>query len=209
MAACLYGALNASGSLKTVEEVIQKVVKDKMFFKNSGGGLTISGGEPLSQSEYVTELFKAAKAEGLHTALDTTGYAEWSRMEKVLEYVDLVLFDVKHTDPEAHKKATGVDNTLILENLEKAAKVTDVWIRIPLIAGYNDSEEIIRKIAELAEKCGIKKISLLPYHEGGITKAQQIGMEYLIPDAKAPDDSHLRCLAEICKAHGITVVEGS
>jgi len=206
---CIYGSLHITGETKTVGECIDAVMKDEIFYQTSGGGMTISGGEPLMQSEFVTELFKAAKEKGLHTALDTTGYADWSIMEKVLQYVDLILYDVKNMDPVKHKEGTGVSNELILENFRKASKLAEVWVRIPLIEGYNDSVENITKVAELAEECGVKKVSLLPYHEGGVSKCEQIGVEYKLKNAKAPSNEHMQELADICKAKGIKVVLGS
>lgn len=193
----------------TAEEILDEVMKDIDFYKNSGGGITVSGGEPLSQCEFVTGLLKDCKKEGLHTALDTTGYAPWEKMEKVLRSVDLVLYDIKHLDPREHKRTTGVGNSLILENLIKASKVTDIWLRIPLIADFNDSEEYIKDIVILGKNIGAKKISLLPYHEGGRSKSEQLGLSYQFPDGIAPSDEHINNLKEVVGKGGIKAAIGN
>jgi len=192
-----------------VKEVFDEVVKDKPFYKNSGGGITVSGGEVLSQGEFVTELLEMSKKEGLHTALDTTGYAPWKTMEKALKFVDLVLFDIKHLDPLEHKRTTGVGNELILENLEKASRLAHIWLRTPLIGGFNDSENYIRQVALLGKKIGAEKISLLPYHEGGKSKCEQLGRSYVFTGAAAPDDEHIDSLKQIVETLGIKTSIGS
>lgn len=206
---CIYNSLNVCGRYMTAEEILDEVMKDIDFYKNSGGGITVSGGEPLSQCEFVTALLKDCKKEGLHTALDTTGYAPWEKMEKVLRSVDLVLYDIKHLDPHEHKRTTGVGNSLILENLIKASKVTDIWLRIPLIADFNDSEEYIKDIVILGKNIGAKKISLLPYHEGGRSKSEQLGLSYQFPDGIAPSDEHINNLKEVVGKGGIKAAIGN
>ena len=207
--ACIYNSLNICGRYTEVKDILDEVMKDKDFYKNSGGGITISGGEPLSQSKFVTKLLEACKKEELHTALDTTGYASWEKMEKVLRFVDLVLFDVKHLDSDEHKRMTGVGNNLILENLIKASKGTFIWLRIPLIARFNDSEEHIKNIAILGRNIGAKKISLLPYFEGGKSKSEQLGRSYQLPEAMAPSDEHIDYLKKIIEKEGIIASVGS
>ena len=185
-----------------VKEVFDEVIKDKPFYKNSGGGITVSGGEALSQSEFVMELLEMSKKEGLHTALDTTGYAPWEKMEGVLDFVDLVLFDIKHLDSLEHKRTTGLGNELILENLEKTSRLKRLWLRMPLISGFNDSEAYIKQIALFGKKIGAEKISLLPYHEGGKSKCEQLGRSYVFTGAAAPDDAHIDSLKQIVETLG-------
>jgi len=192
-----------------VPEIVDEVMRDIDFYRNSGGGITVSGGEPLSQAEFVTHLLEACKKEGLHTALDTTGYAPWEKMERVLRMVDLVLFDIKHLDPDEHKRTTGVGNDLILENLEKASHKTSVWLRIPLIADFNDSPEHIKQIAALGKDTGVGKISLLSYHEGGKSKARQLGKVYQFSDGRAASDEHIQKLIEIIRREGIEASIGN
>ena len=207
--ACIYGSLNICGGYMEVKEVFDEVAKDKPFYRNSGGGITVSGGEALSQSAFVAELLEMSKKEGLHTALDTTGYAPWTTMEKVLNFVDLVLFDIKHLDPREHKRTTGLGNELILENLEKTSGLKSVWLRMPLIKGFNDSETYIRDIALLGKRIGAEKISLLPYHEGGKSKCAQLGRSYPFTGATAPDDERIDCLKQIVETLGIKTSIGS
>ena len=192
-----------------VKEVCGEVIRDKPFYKNSGGGITVSGGEALSQSKFVTELLEMSKTEGLHTALDTTGYAPWEKMERVLNSVDLVLFDIKHFDSREHKKTTGLGNELILENLEKTSQLKRLWLRMPLIRDFNDSETYIRDIALLGKRIGAEKISLLPYHEGGESKCEHLGRSYLFTGAAAPDDEHIDSLRQIIESQGIKTSIGS
>lgn len=190
-------------------EIVDEVMRDIDFYCNSGGGITVSGGEPLSQVEFVVHLLESCKKEGLHTALDTTGYAPWEKIERVLTMVDLVLFDIKHLDPDEHKRTTGVGNDLIFENLEKASHMTSVWLRIPLIADFNDSPEHIRRIAALGKDTGVEKISLLSYHEGGESKARQLGKVYQLSDGRAASDEHVRNLIEIIRREGVQASIGN
>lgn len=206
---CLYGSLTACGRYLTVEEVGDEIMKDEAFYRNSGGGVTISGGEALRQGRFVTELLKVCKKNGLHTALDTSGYASWDRITGVLEFTDLVLFDIKHLDPGMHLRGTGVENGIILENLMKISSGRPIWLRMPVITGYNDSEAYIRDVASLGKKIGAEKISLLPYHEGGKSKSRQLGRTYACSSAAAPGDEHLLGLKDLISAQGIACSIGS
>jgi pyruvate formate lyase activating enzyme len=206
--ACKFQALSVCGKYMSIEEILEEVSRDKPFYRNSGGGVTVSGGEPLLQWVFVSELCKTFKENQLHTALETSGLIPWKNFVKVLEYVDLVLYDVKHLDPEKHLKGTGVDNNLILENLHRAAKKATIWIRTPLIAGYNDSTSHIRNLVSLAKEIGAEKISLLPYHEGGKSKCEQIGKIYPVPDAKAPPEEYINELIKMIKESGVKATIG-
>jgi pyruvate formate lyase activating enzyme len=206
---CLYGSLNQCGKYKTVKEVLDEVLQDKIFYKNSGGGVTISGGEPLSQSKFVAELLACCKKEGLHTALETSGHGSWKEMEKVLGFVDLLLFDIKHLDSNLHQKTTGIKNNILLENLQKAAATNNIWLRVPLIAGFNDSTAHIKKIALLGKDIDAQKISLLPYHEGGKSKCQQLGTPYGFPDGKTPDEKQINKVKKIIEKAGLAVSLGN
>jgi len=193
----------------TVQEVVDEVMRDEDFYRNSLGGVTVSGGEALWQSEFVAELLKACKMKGLHTALDTTGFSAWMQFSKVLDYTDLVLFDIKHLDPGKHKVLTGVDNGRILENLEKIAARKKIWLRMPVLSGVNDSDDYIRAIAVLAKKAKAEKVSLLPYHEGGKSKCLQLGKILYCAEEKAPDDDRMQVLKDMIAAEGINVSIGS
>ena len=208
--ACIYGALNACGTRMDVEEVLDEVLRDDAFYRNSGGGITVSGGEALVQPDFVRRMFSMSKEKGLHTTLDTTGCAAWKDMECILPFVDLILWDIKHLDPRVHRKATGVGNELILDNLHRAAALGKrIWLRMPLIAGFNDDPAHIAGVAALAKKVGAEKISLLPYHEGGVSKNEQLGRPYPFPQGKTPSEERVKFLKGIIDAEGINVTVGS
>lgn len=206
--ACIYGSLNIAGKRMTVAEVAAEVERDQPFYKNSGGGVTLSGGEPLSQAEFCLNLARTLKNKGLHVALDTSGYAGTDNVAAMLPYVDLVLFDIKHLDPQQHKKYTGVDNALILENLNTIAGKAKFWLRVPLIAGINDSAEHIRQVAELAKNMSADKVSLLPYHEGGKSKNKQIGKRYTLHGQRTPDKAHVEELKTTIIESGVDTTIG-
>jgi len=171
--------------------------------------VTLSGGEPLSQPQFSLALLKACKEEGLHTAIETAGYAHWKQMESVLEFVDLVMFDIKHLDSELHRKTTGVENARILENLRKTAKGSRLWLRVPLLAGFNDSESHIQQVARLGMEIGAEKISLLPYHDGGKSKSEQLGIGYTCPQGRTPREKHLNKLRQVIEQTGLAVSLGN
>lgn len=205
---CPAKAIECIGHYMTVDEVMKKVESDRIFYKNSNGGMTVSGGEPLVQPEFVRELLKKCQEKGIHTALDTTGNAPWQDIESLLEYVDLVLQDVKHMDIVMHKKGTGVGNELILENARKIAKSKRIWIRMPLIPGFNDSEVNIRKVSEFASDIGAEKVSVLPYHELGSSKYPDLGRVYLMQGTKPPDKKHVEEVRKIIESYGEKVEIG-
>ena len=207
--ACLYDSLTVCGRYVEPQEVLAEVLRDEAFYKNSSGGITVSGGEPLAQAGFVSHLLELCKQHGLHTTLDTTGYAPWRAMREVLEFVDLVLFDVKHLDAAEHRKATGVGNRLILENLQRASQATKVWMRVPVIVGFNDSGEHVEEISRLAKALKVGKISLLPYHEGGKTKCDQMGRAYNHERCGTPSAEQLLRLQEIIAGHGVKASIGT
>ena len=179
------GALEILGKEVDTEEIISEILRDKAFYDNSGGGLTISGGEPLYCVEFTKNLLKSAKEQSIHTAVETSGFADFEDFELILPYVDLFLFDVKETNSALHKEYTGVDNRLILENLHKLNEnKASIVLRCPIIPGYNDREEHFKAIAELSEELdGVLRIELMPYHSLGKSKARLIGREYSIESA--------------------------
>lgn len=208
--ACMYDSLMQCGNEMTVEEILAEVLRDEPFYRNSGGGMTVSGGEALSQSEFVADLLGAAKAAGLHTALDTTGYAPWEKLEKTIPFVDLILWDIKHLDSREHKWGTGLENEVILENLKRASGLSKaIWLRMPLIKDFNDSEAHIRKVIALGKEIRAEKVSLLPYHEGGKSKCEQMGRDYPFPEGKSPTDEEIERLKGIIEEEGLKVSIGS
>jgi pyruvate formate lyase activating enzyme len=203
--ACLYGALTVVGEHMVPEEIVEEVAKDRIFYENSGGGVTFSGGEPLGQSEFLQEVMMALKQDDFHITLDTAGFASTEDLERILPLVDLVLFDIKHLDAAQHATLTGVDNHIILENARIITDRVQTWFRMPLMAGINDDVDHISRVVALALDLGVKKISFLPHHEGGIPKWSQIGKT--CPDfrGRAPDEAHLAFLTELISRNGIQV----
>ena len=127
----------------------------------------------------------------------------------MLRYIDLILFDIKHLDSDRHQKTTGIKNNILLENLRKAAGTNNIWLRVPLIAGFNDSEKHIKNIVVLGKEIHAQKISILPYHEGGKSKCVQLGTFYSFPDGKTPDEKHLQKLKTIIEKAGLSVSIGN
>ena len=183
VAACQHGALYPASRRRTLDEVYEEVLADQLFYETSGGGMTISGGEPLLQPSVTRALLKRARADGIHTALDTTGFTKWETIERVLPDVDLVLFDVKVLDDVKHKKWTGVSNTLILENLKKiAATGTPIRLRCVIVHNVNFWElNHPRAIVDLAKSLGksVVGIDIMPYHNFAEKKYERIGRKYV------------------------------
>jgi pyruvate formate lyase activating enzyme len=184
--ACTYDALKLYGKVMTVEEIISDVIKDIKYYEKSGGGITISGGEPLGQPSFTREILKAAKEKSIHTCIETTGYASKEIIAKLLPYVDLFLFDYKATDAVKHEELTGVSNELILQNLQFIYEQgASIILRCPLISGVNDSQEHLQGIANMSKKYPLLKgIELLPYHDMGKGKYKELGREYTLGNIK-------------------------
>lgn len=194
VAACRHGAREMSGATGMAESVIDTVLRDKAFYKTSGGGVTLSGGEPLLQPEFALEILKACKESGIHTAVETAGNVSFAVFEKILPFVDLILYDIKGIDPENHKKNTGVSNERILENARALAESgKDILFRMPYIPGYNDTEA--PAVADFARSLG-KEVELMAYHEIGMGKYAALGRDYPAPDAAPPAPAFMKELAE-------------
>ena len=206
---CPTEALSRTGESKTIEQVVSEVSKDKIFYDNSGGGATISGGEPLFQPEFTTAFLKACQAVSLHTALDTCGFAKWEILNQALRYTDLVLFDLKHLDPGRHIAGTGVANELIIENLSKLIdKGQRVWIRIPVIPFYNDSEKHLKSMAHFLADKPVEKVSLLGYHKWGVDKYEALGRDYQLNDLSVLEEKSLSPFKDIMASAGLQVTLG-
>lgn len=208
---CPSHSIGVIGDYLTVDEVLKIAVRDVPFYRNTGGGVTVSGGEPLLQWQFVLDLLKECKKAGLHTTLDTSGYCRWEDMRKVLKYVDLILFDVKHMDSKSLKETCGVDNELVLDNLEKATRMSKIWLRIPLIPDFNDSELNMRAVAELAISTKVERVSLLPYHQYGKQKYQRLGKKYRFNGTGIlkPDHRIVVTSQQILESYGLEVSIGS
>lgn len=166
---CPQDAREICGKEYTVDEVLREVLKDKTFYENSGGGVTFSGGECMLQIDFLTEILRKCKENGIHTAVDTAGHVLYERFEQILPYTDLFLYDIKCFDSENHQKYTGVGNELILENLKRIlATNVPIWVRIPIVPTVNDKEEDLLRIKRYIYSCRNSiKIELLPYHAMG------------------------------------------
>ncbi len=207
--ACPAKAREISGKLMTVEEVLEEVKKDSLFYQNSGGGVTASGGEPTHQPEFLGHLFRRCEQSAIHTCLDTCGFVRTEVLQSVLEHTNLLLYDIKHMDPVKHKELTGVDNRLILENARMvAAQGKPMIIRVPLIPEHNDSEENIKALAGFMTELGLTRIDLLPYHALGKTKYDRLGTEYKLGDLKPYDSNQVEEIKTLLESHGLEVGVG-
>lgn len=184
------GALELVGREVSVEEILKEVMRDALFYKNSGGGITLSGGEPLMQPEFTLALLKAAKEKGLHTCIETCGFAKWEQIETLIPYVDIFLWDYKECDPARHKAYTGVSADVILENLHRLNEAgASVILRCPIIPGYNDREEHFAAIAQLAEELSsVICVDIEPYHPLGKPKSESLGETYALDALTFPTD---------------------
>ncbi len=183
----------------TVKEVMETVEKDRTYYRRSGGGLTLSGGESLCQPDFARDLLRAAKESGINTAMESMACAPYETIEKILPYLDQYLMDIKHTNPAKHKEFTGRSNELMLENAKKiaASGMTELSIRVPVIPGFNDRVDEIESIARFSATLpGVKKIHLLPYHRLGQDKYEGLGREYLMDDVLPPTNEHMQTLQQ-------------
>jgi pyruvate formate lyase activating enzyme len=204
--ACLPGALVMSGCKRTVEDVVNELKKDVAQYRRSGGGITLSGGEPLSQPDYASELLKACKSLGWHTAMETTAFASEDAIEKVIPWVDLVLLDIKSMDTDKHKRFTGVNNEIILKNAKKIAQLgTEVVVRVPVIPLFNADETSIKDIAVFVKSLmSVKELHLLPYHKLGVNKYECLGKHYPInKDITTPNEDIMMRLKNVVEAYGL------
>ncbi len=205
--ACYTGAIFQYGQETSIEEVMSVVRQDAEFYQASGGGVTLSGGEPLAQERFTVALLRQCKAEGFHTALDTSGQVPWTIFESALRYTDLVLYDLKHLDPQQHRHYTGVSNTLILENLCRLDRSeVKLEIRIPLVPGVNDGPNLEAASAFLGKLKSRPRVRLLPYHPLAGGKYLRLGRENRLTAAVSPDAAQMQAAAEVLRASGCEVV---
>ncbi|MGG7079297.1 glycyl-radical enzyme activating protein [Clostridium sardiniense] len=206
---CLASALTLKGKKMTVEQVIKELKKDAINYRRSGGGITLSGGEPLVQSVFAQEIFKACKAQGWHTAIETTGYARPEVIEKVFPYVDLVLMDIKNINSDSHKEGTGVSNEIILKNAKRISEITKMVVRVPVIPRFNSGLESILEISKFAKTLnGIDTIHLLPYHTYGENKYELLGRNYSMKESQSLSEDEIDTLKDIVQGQGLKCVIG-
>ncbi len=211
ISACFYGAREFAGMEMSVDEVMSEVLKDRDFYDESGGGVTFSGGEPLLQSGFLTELIKACKAEKLHTAVETCLYTPEDDSIYALSGADLIYTDIKHSDSKLHKKYTGVGNERIFENIRKADEFNkEMIIRVPFIPGVNDLPEVQRKIYTIASGLNnLLHIEVLPYHRLGIMKYRGLGKEFKLLDLQPVKKEDLQYLVDIGRNCGVKTKIGA
>lgn len=192
------------GRQVTVEQVLKEVEKDSVFYDQSGGGVTFSGGEPLAQPDFLRALLKACKERGFHTAVDTSCYGKRETLQSILDFTDLFLCDIKHLDSQKQREFTGVDNSLILDNISwLSTNARQIIIRIPVIGGFNDTLETIQAIGHFVQNLKtIKQIDLLPYNSGGIAKAERLGKSERMLKGRRPSDEQMQNLSLCLKQMG-------
>ena len=202
---CYSGALEMAGHRATVDEVMEEVLRDRIFYENSGGGVTVSGGEPLAQLEFTRALLEEARDEGVHTALDTSGYAPWRVLEEVLKFTDLILYDLKQMNSGVHRALTGVPNELIIENLRRLnGHGIPLWIRIPLIPGRNDGDANFHAMGELLSGlANVERVEILGYHRLAESKYERAGMEYTLRGLEPPTEDEIASRRRILISYGL------
>lgn len=186
---CPTNAIELIGRKIGINEVMKEIQKDLIFYDQSGGGVTFSGGEPLSQLEFLSNLLDSCKREGIHTVVDTSGYISWEKLSHIAPKVDLFLYDIKLINNDKHKKYTGVCNNLILENLIKLSKGNNkIFVRIPIIPGINDDEKNIIETGEFLSKLNIAQVNLLPYHNIGLNKYKKLRVSCELLEVNSPSE---------------------
>jgi pyruvate formate lyase activating enzyme len=209
---CPSKARKAFGRQVSAARIVAEVEKDDIFFFHSGGGITISGGEPLMQADFVRAVLAECRRRGLHTAIETSGHASWGQFEKLLPFLDTVIIDVKAMDPRRHRTLTGQDNALILENLRRldaSDAAVDLFIRIPLIPGRNADPDNLRATGRFCKELRkFRELHLLPYHRLGVASYRLLGRPYALEDLEGPDPAEVEAAAESLRQMGLTVKIG-
>lgn len=206
---CPVGAREMRGSTMTVEEVLAKVEKDRIFYRRGSGGVTLSGGEILMQAAFATNILQRCWDKLIHTAIETCAFGGWEDLRAILTYTNLTFIDIKHSDPLIHKKLTGRSNRQILDNIRKAAAYClelkrHLILRLAVVPGMNDSRENLRDIAHLLKDLpGSWELNLLPYHKYGISKYDWLGMEYKLVDVEPPSRDQLLEMVQYFESFGI------
>ena len=200
------GKIKTVGKDVTVSEVLEEIMRDRPYYRRSGGGLTLSGGESLLQPDFALALLQAAKQNGINTAIETTGFADWQTVERFIPHIDTFLMDIKHIDTKKHEEFTSRPNALILKNARLIAeKAKRLIIRVPVIPGFNDTKEEIAQIAQFTSRLpNVNEIHLLPYHRMGKDKYDGLSRPYLMGDVPSPTNERMQELLEVCRSFGLT-----
>jgi len=207
---CPTEALSIAGKTVTVKDILAETEKDTAFYEESHGGITLSGGEPLLQPDFLNALLSEFKKREIHTALDTSGYASYRILNRILGKVDLFLYDIKLMDGAKHRKYTGVSNGLILDNLKKLAQnESNIVISLPVITNINDDQENIAKTGEFISSLShVQYVSLLPYHKTAADKYKNLGRPYRLKRTQPPSNERLKAIREKLETFGLTVKTG-
>ncbi len=208
--ACPTGARQFIGAEMTVQEVMLEIVRDRIFYEESQGGVTFSGGEPLMQAGFLRGLLESCRSEGIRTAVDTCGFAATRDLLAIAPMTDLFLYDLKFMDDVKHRQHTGVSNGTILNNLKALGAIhSNIWLRIPLIPGINDSEREFENLAGFAASVhGVRQVNLLPYHKAGLHKFRRLGLTYPLENVQEPSAEFIEGIRRRFAAVGISAVAG-
>lgn len=195
------------GSAMDVSDVLDVVLEDRAYYENSGGGVTFSGGESLLSFEFLYSLLRESRRMGIHCAVDTAGNVPWSEMAAILPMTDLLLYDLKHVDPDPHRQMVGAGTDRTLRNLERAASLHDrVWVRIPVVPGFNADVETLTRMAEyLSGLPPTERVELLPFHRLGEEKYQSLDLTCRTPDVKPPTEDEMSGYRELFRQRGLSV----
>jgi glycyl-radical enzyme activating protein len=212
---CLYDARTIVGREYSIEEIFDKIQRDRVFYRRTGGGVTLTGGEILLQADAAAKLLRLCRQDMISTAIETSGYGHWADLERLIELSDLVFIDIKHMDSETHQRLTGVSNQRILENIRKAAshcssaETADLIIRVPIIPGLNDDDLNLESAADfLAQLTGIREVNLLPYHRLGANKYDMLGLEYTEAYIESPISEQMSKCREMFLKRGVQCTVG-
>ncbi len=191
----------------TAEELVQKILVNKPYFDASGGGVTVSGGDPVSQPEFLVEFLRLCQEHNLHTAVDTSLCAPSHVIEQIAEYTDLFLISLKHMDDKIHQYLTGASNRLIFRNIEQLSKMQKrIWFRLIILPGYTDTKQNLTELTEYLKTVDFELIELLPYHEMGIYKWKELGLGYDLKDVSPPTPKQIAKVKNYLSDAGFTVV---
>lgn len=206
---CPAGGIRLVGKYMDEDEALKEVEKDQPFYRTSNGGVTLSGGEPTMQSEFAISLLKELQRRRIHTAIETCGYLSWQDLERMLKYVDLILYDLKHMDAKKHERYTSVDNKTILENLRKTRELNiPIVVRFPLVPGFNDSCENVHKLGRFCNNIGVEKVDILPYHNYGESKYTKLGRKYPLQNLKPPSKKEVSRISNILCSYNLKIRDG-
>ena len=204
---CPSDALSIAGKQMSVKEILEEIEKDRIFYEESRGGVTFSGGEPLMQPDFLNALLKECKERAIHTAVNTCGFAQYEIIDRIHDKVDLFLYDIKTMDNRKHRKYTGASNEQILKNLKKLAESgSSIVISFPIIPGINDDDKNVTRTAEFISSLpNIQQVNLLPYHRAGIEKYKNLGKPYKLDKIQPPSNQRVKSVKEKMEAFGIRV----